>query len=60
MVIVVQINGKKRGIINTKKDIDEDDLMKSIHDDEKIVKYFDKNKIKKKIYIKNRLVNIIV
>jgi leucyl-tRNA synthetase len=60
VVIVVQINGKKRGIINTKKDIDEDDLMKSIYDDEKIVKYFDKNKIKKKIYIKNKLVNIIV
>jgi leucyl-tRNA synthetase len=34
--------------------------MKSIYDDEKIVKYFDKNKIKKKIYIKNKLVNIIV
>ena len=60
VVIVVQINGKKRGIINTKKDIDESDLMKSIYNEEKIVKYFDKNKIKKKIYIKNKLVNIIV
>ena len=59
VLIVVQINGKKRGIINTKKDIDESDLMESIYSDEKITKYFDKNKIKKKIYIKNKLINII-
>ena len=57
--IVFQVNGKKRGIINTKKDINERDLMKTIYGDEKITKYFDKNKIKKKIYIKNKLVNII-
>ncbi len=59
VVIVVQINGKKRGIINTKKDIDESDLMESIYSNEKITKYFDKNKIQKKIYIKNKLINII-
>ena len=59
VVIVVQINGKKRGIINTKKDIDESDLMKSIYSDEKITKYFDKKEIKKKIFIKNKLINII-
>ena len=58
-IIVVQINGKKRGIIDTRKDINEDDLIRLISDDEKITKYFDKNKIKKKIYIKNKLINII-
>ena len=58
-IIVVQINGKKRGIIDTKKDINEDDLIKLISNDEKIIKHFDKNKIKKKIYIKNKLINII-
>mgnify|MGYP001416737482 FL=1 len=58
-IIVVQINGKKRGIIDTKKDINEDDLIKLISNDEKITKHFDKNKIKKKIYIKNKLINII-
>ena len=59
VIIVVQINGKKRGIINAKKDIEEDELSNSIYNDEKITKYFDKNKIKKKIYIKNKLINII-
>ena len=58
-IIVVQINGKKRGIIDTKKDTNEDDLIKLINNDEKITKHFDKNKIKKKIYIKNKLINII-
>ena len=58
-IIVVQINGKKRGIIDTKKDTNEDDLIKLISNDEKITKHFDKNKIKKKIYIKNKLINII-
>ena len=58
-IIVIQINGKKRGIIDTKKDTNEDDLIKLISNDEKITKHFDKNKIKKKIYIKNKLINII-
>ena len=58
-IIVIQINGKKRAIIDVKKNINENDLMELIYSDEKITKYFDKNEIKKKIYIKNKLMNII-
>ena len=58
-IIVIQINGKKRAIINAEKNINEDNLIKLICNDEKIKKYFDENKIKKKIYIKNKLINII-
>tara|TARA_B110000003_G_scaffold257018_1_gene275013 strand:- start:1524 stop:4061 length:2538 start_codon:yes stop_codon:yes gene_type:complete len=58
-IIVVQINGKKRAIIDVEKNINENDLMELIYGDEKITKYFDKNEIKKKIYIKNKLMNII-
>ena len=58
--IVVQINGKKRGIIKTKPEIEEEDLMKIIKSDQKIFKYLDKNPIKKKIYIKNKLLNVII
>ncbi|MDC0518705.1 leucine--tRNA ligase [Candidatus Pelagibacter sp.] len=58
-IIVIQINGKKRAIIDVEKNINENDLMKLIYSDEKITKYFDKNEIKKKIYIKNKLMNII-
>ena len=58
--IVIQINGKKRGLINTDKGIDEKDLIKLITKDKKLKNYID-NKIPRKIiYIKNRLINIII
>ena len=56
--IVVQINGKKKNLIKIDKEIDEDDLLKKIYKDEKIVKYLDNLKIKKTIFIKNKLINI--
>ncbi len=57
--IVVQINGKKRGLIQTKTDISEKNLFEIILKDEKLSKYLNKNEIKRKIYIKNKLINII-
>ena len=56
---VVQINGKKRGIIVAKNNISEDDLIKIINKDESIKKYFIKLNVNKKIFIKNRLINFI-
>ncbi len=57
---VIQINGKKRGLINSKKDLDEDELFDHIRKDEKLSKYIDGKKIKKRIYIKNKIMNLIV
>ena len=59
-IIVLQINGKKRGIINTKKDLDENEIYNEIKNDDKLSKYIDENKIKKKIYIKNKIMNLIL
>ena len=59
-LIVVQINGKKRGLIEAKQSMDEDALNKLIFADEKITKYLENNEIKKKIYIKDKLINIII
>ena len=59
-LIVVQINGKKRGLINTKANLLEEEIMQLIHQDEKIKKYLVGIDIKKKIYIKNKLINIII
>ncbi|MDC0356713.1 leucine--tRNA ligase [Candidatus Pelagibacter sp.] len=59
-LIVIQINGKKRGLINTKPNITETEIMELITKDQKIAKYLMDNRIKKKIYIKNKLINIIV
>tara|TARA_B100000963_G_scaffold361694_1_gene398757 strand:- start:1136 stop:3670 length:2535 start_codon:yes stop_codon:yes gene_type:complete len=58
--IVVQINGKKRGIVQTKPETSEKDLIELISNDQKLCKYLDNNQIKKKIYIKNKLLNVII
>ncbi len=58
--IVVQINGKKRALINCKRDISEENLFKEIKNDIKINKYFSKDNFLKSIFIKNKLINIIV
>ena len=58
--IVVQINGKKRALISSKRDISEDNLINEIKNDKKINKYFSENTLLKTIFIKNKLINIIV
>ena len=58
--IVVQFNGKKRGIINTKKDVTEEDLVKEIMESKTFEKFVKENTIKKKFYIKNRLINFLI
>ena len=58
--IVIQINGKKRGLFNTKLDLLEDDIIKLIKHDKNLNKYLINKEIKKKIYIKNKLMNIII
>ena len=58
--IVIQINGKKRGLINTNLDIEEEELLKLINQENNLVKYFAEKKIKRKIFIKNKLINIII
>ncbi|MDC3249553.1 leucine--tRNA ligase [Candidatus Pelagibacter sp.] len=58
--IVVQINGKKRSILNTTRDISEEDFIKKIKDDDKIGKILDNKEIIRSIFIKNKLINLII
>jgi leucyl-tRNA synthetase len=57
---VIQINGKKRGVIQINRDISETKLMEIIMVDSSIKKYLENKDIKKKIFIKNKLINIII
>mgnify|MGYP002822408853 CR=1 FL=1 len=57
--IVIQINGKKRSLLKVEKDMKEEDLYKLIMRDQKILRFLGEKKVEKKIYIKNRLVNLI-
>ena len=58
--IVIQINGKKRSIVNCKKGITEEDLMNILKDDLKIKKFIDNSKNIKRIFIKDKLLNLII
>ena len=58
--IVIQINGKKREIIKFKVDIKESEVMMKIKDNEKINKHLTGKEIVKKIFIQNKIMNIIV
>tara|TARA_B110000027_G_scaffold17325_1_gene17841 strand:+ start:1701 stop:4256 length:2556 start_codon:yes stop_codon:yes gene_type:complete len=58
--IVVQINGKKRGLITTESNLEEKELMEIIKKTNDLKKIIDDKKIVKIIYIKNRLINLIV
>ena len=58
--VVVQINGKKRGLLELNPGLNEDSIFKIINKDETLTKYFQEADIKRKIYIKNKLVNIII
>ena len=58
--MVIQVNGKKRSIINCKKEISEDSLIKLTKDDKKLDKFIKNKKIVRSIFIKNKLINLIV
>ena len=57
--IVIQIDGKKRGLLLSNPDTTEDQLIKKIKEDVTINKFIKDKKVKKSIYIKNKLINLI-
>jgi leucyl-tRNA synthetase len=57
---VVQINGKKRAILNVKRDIIEREILEIIKLNQKIEKFINNQEIKKSIFVPNRLINIII
>ncbi len=58
--LVVQINGKKRAIHKTTKDINEESLLKDLKNLKALDKYLTNKNIKKIIFVKNRLINILL
>ena len=57
---VVQINGKKRAILKVKRDIIEKEILETIKLNQEIAKFINNQKIKKSIFVPNRLINIII
>ena len=60
MKIAVQINGKTRGIIELEVNMKKGDICNHILSNDTFKKYFDSGKIKKEIYVPNKLVNFVL
>ena len=58
--VVVQINGKKRDLIEVKRDTSEDELLIYIKKRENLKKYLNNNNFKKTIFVKNKIINLII
>jgi leucyl-tRNA synthetase len=58
--LVVQVNGKARDTIRVKADIGEEEAKKVAMKSEKVKKWIEGKKIRKIIFVKGRLVNIVV
>ena len=57
---VVQINGRKRSILNENRDISEERLLEIIKSNTLLEKYLKDKNIKKIIFVKNRLINLLI
>lgn len=60
IVIVVQINGKVRANFNFPRDIEENAVLDTVLNDSKVQSYINEKEIVKKIFIKNKLVSLVV
>ncbi len=58
--IIVQINGRKRAILNTQKGATEKILLESAKKDRNISKYLENKQINKIIFVQDRLINILI
>ena len=58
--IVVQVNGKKRDVMTLDSDVKEADLINKIKNNEKLKNFVNGKKIKKTIYVQNKLINLII
>jgi len=57
---VIQINGKKRAILNDNRDLDQESLLLKIKTNKIVEKYIKDKSINKIIFVKNRLINLLI
>ncbi len=60
VTIAVQVNGKLRGQVDTTRDSSEDDILAMAMDQAKVKSFTDGKTIIKKIYIPNKILNLVV
>jgi len=60
VTIPVQLNGKLRGQVKVKRDSSQDVVLEHIKSDDKLFNYLKNKEIKKIVFVKNKIINIIV
>ena len=60
IMLVVQVNGKVRDKIEASADISEDDAKKLALESEKVKKFLEGKDVKKVIFVKGKLVNVVI
>lgn len=60
VTIVVQVNGKMRGEVKVDTDSEESEVMVKVKNDSQIQKWIGDSVVKKVIFIKNRLINMVI
>jgi leucyl-tRNA synthetase len=60
VTVAVQINGKLRGTINVKAEASEDLVFEIASKDPAVARFLDGKQIRKKVYVKNRILNLVV
>ncbi len=58
LLVILQVNGKKRGSLTVEKEMSKNDILKILSDSEKYSGIID-NKIKKIIYVPNKIINFV-
>ena len=56
--LIIQENGKKRGVYKTSEELNKEELIKKISQSEKFCKMFN-GEVKKMIYIPGKILNIV-
>jgi leucyl-tRNA synthetase len=60
VTIVIQINGKKREVLEVKMDCKENKILEIINQNSKIIDYIKDKKIIKTIFVPNKIINLII
>jgi leucyl-tRNA synthetase len=60
VTVAVQINGKLRGTIAVKAETPEEAVIQAATNDPAITRYLNGKQIRKKVYVKNRILNLVV
>jgi len=58
--LIIQVNGKVRDFIEVDSDISEEKASEVVQKREKVMKFIAGKKIKKMIFVKGKLINIVI